>query len=69
MADLKNRFNLDNDIPQSRLVTIKKVNNVSVIDSPLIMDDEFSIKTSSKFGELWQASSNNFLGTSRTTSA
>ena len=61
MADLKNRFNLDNDIPQSRLVTIYRSGGVPIVETPLIMDDEFSIKTSSKFGQLWEASSNNFL--------
>jgi hypothetical protein len=36
-------------------------NNTLVTDKPLIMDDEFSIKVSSKFGELWQSSPNNFM--------
>ena len=58
---LMDKFNLDNAIPQSKLVTIKKVNNVSVVDVPLIMDDDFSIKLDSKYGQLWEASPNDFL--------
>lgn len=58
---LIDKFNLDNAIPESRLVTIYRSGNVPIFESPLIMDDEFSIKTSSKFGQLWEASPNNFL--------
>ena len=54
-------FNLDYEIPQSKLVTIKKYGGENVIERPLIIDDEFSIKANSDFGELWEASSNNFL--------
>ena len=58
---LIDKFNLDNSIPESRLVTIFRSGNVPIFENPLIMDDEFSIKTSSKFGQLWEASPNNFL--------
>jgi hypothetical protein len=56
------RFNLINDIPSYKLVTITDGNNSIVTGKiPLILDDEFSIKVSSKYGELWQASPNNFM--------
>lgn len=55
------KFNLDNAIPENRLVKIFRSGNVPIFESPLILDDDFSIKTSSKFGQLWDASPNNFL--------
>ena len=58
---LIDKFNLDNGIPESKLVTIYKTNNTPIFEMPLIMDDDFSIKTSSKFEQLWSASPNNFL--------
>lgn len=54
-------FNLENEIPSYKLVKIYMANNTLVTDKPLIMDDELSIKVSSKFGELWQSSPNNFM--------
>ena len=58
-------FNLDNGIPESNLVKIYCSDGNGgeqlLVSCPLIMDDEVSIKASSKFGELWEASPNNFL--------
>ena len=57
-----NRFNLEYDIPENKLVKIYKSGETqTIIPQPLIMDDEISIKCSSKFGQLWEASPNNFL--------
>lgn len=55
------RFNLDNDIPENKLVTIYKSGNTSIINNPLFLEDEISIKTKSDFGQLWEASPNDFL--------
>ena len=57
------KFNLINPIPRHRLVTITESgSSQSVIGNiPLIIDDEVSIKVSSKFDELWQGSSNNLM--------
>ena len=55
-------FNLENGIPSYKLVKITGANNSSVTGNiPLILDDELSIKVSSKYGELWEASPNNFM--------
>ena len=62
---MANRFNLDYDIPKTRTVDIYVSNGKGgtqkLIDQPLLLDDEISIKASSKFGQLWEASPNNFL--------
>ena len=55
-------FNLQDDIPSYKIVKITDANNSSVTgDIPLILEDELSIKVSSKYGELWEASPNNFM--------
>lgn len=54
-------FNLENDIPPYKLVKIYMANETLVTDKPLILNDELSISVSSKFGELWQSSPNNFM--------
>ena len=55
-------FNLENDIPSYKLVKITDGDGKSVTnDKPLILEDELSIKVSSKYGELWEASPNNFM--------
>lgn len=55
-------FNLENGIPPQKLVEIKDGSNQSVTGPiPLILDDSFSLKVSSKYGELWEASPNNFM--------
>ena len=55
-------FNLEDDIPSYKIVKITDGDNQSVTSSiPLILEDELSIKVSSKYGELWEASPNNFM--------
>lgn len=55
-------FNLQDDIPSYKIVKITGANNSSVTGKiPLILEDELSIKVSSKYGELWEASPNNFM--------
>lgn len=54
-------FNLEKDIPPQKLVKIYMADNKLVTSKPLILDDDLSIKVNSKFGELWQSSSNNFM--------
>lgn len=55
-------FNLEDDIPPYKIVKIMGSDGTSVTGSiPLIMEDELSIKISSKYGELWEASPNNFM--------
>lgn len=58
-----NKFNLVNPIPQHRLVEIfKNGTKTSIIKNvPLIIDDEVGFKVSSKYGEIWQGSSNSLL--------
>ena len=59
MADI---FNLEWNIPDNKIVRIYyKDGATPLVTQPLILDDEFSIKTSSKFGQLWEGSSNNFM--------
>lgn len=59
---MANRFNLEYDIPSNRIVEIYVGDGTTkLISQPLILDDDFSIKASSSFGELWEASPNNFL--------
>jgi hypothetical protein len=49
-------FNLEDDIPSYKIVKITDGDNQSVTGSiPLILEDELSIKVSSKYGELWEA--------------
>lgn len=53
-------FNLVNPIPKHRLVKIYDSNDVDIANGvPLIFDDEFGFKVSSKYGQLWQGSSSN----------
>lgn len=54
-------FNLEDGIPSHKLVKIYMADNTLVTSKPLILDDELSISVSSKFGELWQSSPNNFM--------
>ena len=55
-------FNLQDEIPSYKIVKIIGADNSSVTGSiPLILEDELSIKVSSKYGELWEASPNNFM--------
>ena len=55
-------FNLEDDIPSYKIVKITDGDNQSITGSiPLILEDELSIKVSSKYGELWEASPNNFM--------
>lgn len=57
-----NKFNLVNPIPQHRLVTITRTDDGgSVVNVPLILDEEVNIKVSSKYGPLWEGSSNNLM--------
>lgn len=51
-------FNLINDIPQHRLLSIRDSNGDVLGNYPLIMDNDVSIKASSSFGQLWEGSSN-----------
>lgn len=60
--NIGNVFNLEKNIPDNKLVRIYYGDGATLLTTrPLIMDDDFSIKTSSKFGQLWEASSNNFM--------
>lgn len=55
-------FNLEDDIPPYKVVKITDGNDTSVTGSiPLILDDSLSIAVKSKYGELWEASPNNFM--------
>ena len=54
-------FNLENDIPQYRIVSINDNEGSIIGNIPLIMDDDFSIKVSSKYGQLWESSPNNLM--------
>lgn len=55
-------FNLEDDIPPYKIVKITGADDSSVTGKiPLILEDELSIKVSSKYGELWEASPNNFM--------
>lgn len=54
-------FNLEDDIPPYKLVKIYMADNTLVTDKPLILDEDFNLKVTSKFGELWQSSPNNFM--------
>jgi len=56
-----NRFNLEYDIPQNRLVEIIDGSKTPIFPQPLILNDEISIKIKSNYGQLWEASPNNFL--------
>ena len=59
---MANRFNLEYDIPSNKIVEIFIGDgSTKLISQPLILNDDFSIKASSTFGELWEASPNNFL--------
>ena len=57
---MANRFNLEYDIPQNRIVEIRNSNGL-IFPQPLILDEEVSIKVKSNYGQLWEASPNNFL--------
>ena len=57
---MANRFNLEYDIPSNRIVGIYNANGL-IFPQPLILDEDISIKISSKYGQLWEASPNNFL--------
>lgn len=58
----KTPFNLINPIPQHRLVVISdSVTSQDVVGVPLILDDEVSFKVDSKYGTLWEGSSNNLM--------
>lgn len=62
-------FNLEYEIPSYRLVEIYNHGETDTIIThknslqpiPLIMNDDFSIKIQSKYGQLWEASPNNFM--------
>ena len=58
-------FNLEDDIPSYKLVKIYNADEngtpTLVTDKPLIMNDELSVKVSSKYGELWQSTPNEFM--------
>ena len=57
-----NKFNLVNPIPQHRLVKIvSSDDSKSIVSVPLILDEEVSIKVDSKYGPLWEGSSNNLM--------
>ena len=48
-------------LPKGKLLQILDKNNNQVIDRPLIVDSEFSLKTSSKYGTIWDAKPNNLM--------
>ena len=54
-------FNLQDEIPKYRTVSIEDGSGSITGNVPLILDDEFSIKVSSKYGQLWEASPNNLM--------
>ena len=58
-------FNLQDDIPSYKLVKVYNADAEGtptlVTDKPLIMDDELSIKVTSKYGELWQSTPSEFM--------
>ena len=55
-------FNLEKEIPYYKIVKITDASGESITDSvPFILEDGLSIKVSSKYGELWEASPNNFM--------
>ncbi len=55
-------FNLEREIPYYKIVKIKDASGKSITNSvPFILEDDLSIKVSSKYGELWEASPNNFM--------
>ena len=55
-------FNLEDNIPSYKIVKITDGDNKSVTGSiPLILEDGLSIKVNSNYGELWEASPNNFM--------
>ncbi len=51
------QYNLIDDIPQYRKVEIINRSGNIVGKHPLILDEDFSIKLSSKYGQLWEGSS------------
>ena len=55
------KFNLENPIPKNKIVEIINANGSITGEHPLILDDDYSIKTSSKYGQLWEGSSNNLM--------
>ena len=58
-------FNLEDDIPSYKLVKVYMANEDGtprlVTQKPLILDDDFSIKVNSKYGELWQSTPNELM--------
>ena len=57
-----NKFNLIDDIPKHRLIKICNAgSDTSIIDVPFIIDDGLSIQINSKYGQLWEGSSNNLM--------
>ena len=54
-------LNLEDDIPSYKLVKIKDNEGSIIGNTPLILDDEFSIKVNSKYGQLWESSPNNLM--------
>lgn len=54
-------FNLEDDIPSYKIVKIKDNEGSIIGNTPLILDDDFSIKVNSKYGQLWESSPNNLM--------
>ena len=54
-------FNLEYEIPPYKIVKIKDNEGSIIGNTPLILDDEFSIKVTSKYGQLWESSPNNLM--------
>ena len=54
-------FNLEDDIPSYKIVEIQDDSGSIIGNTPLILDDEFSIKVNSKYGQLWESSPNNLM--------
>lgn len=54
-------FNLERDIPTFKQVIITEESGASITGNKILILDDFSFKVSSKYGELWESSPNNFM--------
>lgn len=53
-------YNLIEEVPDHRFFQICDASG-NITNVPMILDDDYSIKASSKFGQLWEASPNNLM--------
>jgi hypothetical protein len=54
-------YNLRFGVPKHKIVTISDDQGSIIGDHPLLLNDDYSIKASSKYGQLWEASPSNLM--------